>query len=277
MGSLAEISALLQRPALAFLKKDPDELMELMDADKNGYVSFEEFSLALGGGPVDADDEDTPKMDKTDSQTSKKNRVSLHSAHSRVSKGTDKPAPTRTVTWKSSEMKNMSTTWLMKEIGWDKVIAQIVTLFCCCWWVPLIFFLGAANVDTDSCDFPLSVWLIVGALLMMMFVPVSGCVLVVTAKLKCRMLFKLVAVLPILGFFLLLVWLILYLVHIKDLVPVADRTDCLKEGWSGVDPIKLAFSWIFVLLPFYCCSTCLIWFVTAFLHNLTMAKIAAEV
>lgn len=239
-GSLSstEIAALLKRPALAFLKRKPEELMAEMDKDHNGDISYEEFAQALGASQGQKRKDDEAK-------------VTIQSANTHSDEEEDVGAKVD-IAWQG-RFQDMSTTWKMKQFTWGKVLGQILGFWTCCFWIPLVFLLGASNVDNDNCEYALGTWLMVGAFLMTLFIPVSGCVTAIIGKLKLKTLFKLARFLPLIGNTAMVVWILMGAVEYSGMT----KENCLKINSSGVDPLDLTLAWFICFVPFVLCSTCI--------------------
>lgn len=275
-GSLTadEIEGLLVRPALAAIlvgKKAPD-LMVLMDKDSNGAISFEEFSSALRGEKAaNTVVCDPPKSDpqeawappsKAEGPTSPRKdacpevSVPMKERKSEKDRRSEASHPDKAVSveWKHNRLQAFSTRRLMKEAsnsaGWEGAGAHCAGALGCCWWIPLIFFMAATNVE-DDCELGLGIWLRICGLVSILTGPCLHVLAIIFAHSRMACLFKCTrilffnSVLIVLG--MSLSGFVVY--------AVVSEPRCLKEDWSGIHPITLTLVWA-ILVPGLMCLSC---------------------
>lgn len=258
--SESEISALLSRPALAEVLAGqglgPGGLMDLMDKDCDGKISFEEFAAALHG-EKNSNANDAAKAAVQDPAEPKKKTdapAPTPPAEKPPTQATTKAAePEVDVKWQSNTLTMYSTRRLMREAKWQNVAWTWCCTISCCWWIPLVFFKGAANVADDGCEVKLSVWLKVCAILMFAALPVDHCLYVLFGKCKAASCFKLARWLM----FGAPVIYIGYSVSGFGMFAASSEEKCLKPGWSGIQPIALTLAWAIIGLILGCCMAAL--------------------
>lgn len=279
-----EVSKLLDRPALAAAvsnaKVQPADLMALMDKDSSGQISFEEFRLAFRG-----ETKATPEALASTSQaapapTGVASQVAgcpivktlreavkdpLHANNSTQNHCTPTAnqygsppisrEPTIDVRWKRQKMVFYATRNAMEDASVKGVAAHVTTMCSCCWWVPFVFFMGAANTSDNTCEFPVGMWLRIYACVFLSGGPVMHLIKLVAAYAGVLCCYKVMR-------WTLLSWPFIAVMYgLAGIVIYAVVSDerCLRSGWSGVDPLKLMLIWPLILASLLCCGVCLLY------------------
>jgi hypothetical protein len=113
--------------------------------------------------------------------------------------------------------------------GWTYLGQVCCGTALCCFWIPMIFFMGAANV-LETCEAYLGEWMRVFGIIAVVLQPVMECLSISAAKAKCRIAFKLGNCLRILGGLAAIGNCVYgFLIH-------AATTDENCYGGEGIDP-----------------------------------------
>mmetsp|Transcript_105987 Transcript_105987/g.203901 ORF Transcript_105987/g.203901 Transcript_105987/m.203901 type:complete len:920 (+) Transcript_105987:153-2912(+) len=248
-----EISKLLERPALAAAvascKVLPADLMALMDKDSSGQISFEEFRMAFREDKKGTSDLAASPSHEKPRQISQKDKDSGHKAtQTKQVEANRHSEPVIDVRWKRKNLVLYGTMGAMEEARFKGVIAHCACTLCCCWWLPLVFFLGAENASDDLCQVPLGLWLRIYGCVSIAVGALIHCFRLVCAKAGAKNCYKL-------GRTALLGWPVLLLLYsLSGIVIYAVVSDerCLRHGWSGVHPILLILIWALIFLGLFC-------------------------
>jgi len=247
-----EVAALLQRPALASLlggqKLVAANLMQLMDKDSNGQISFEEF-LATLHGDRDSNANVAAAGPAATAGAPTGQKIAVAEAPAGIETRlveTQKPAqvcePEVAVTWKNNKMTMYGTRAMMEDSSFKNVMIDCFGTSVCCWWMPLVFFLAAANVTDAGCEVGLDIWLRLCGIFLFAAIPGCHCVYYVFGRCKAPMCFKIsrkvmwTAPLIFIG----------YSFSGFGIYAVVSEDKCLKTNWSGVQPITLVLAWAII-------------------------------
>merc|ERR1719199_1728895 len=121
-------------------------------------------------------------------------------------------------------MTIFSTRRLMRETNPKNLLGTFSFTACCCWWMPLVFFLGAANV-ADTCKVNLSLWLKLCGILLVGIVPIAHVFYVCSSKFSAACCFKLARLVMLSA---PLVYIIYSLSGFPVYVNVSEE-ECVKE------------------------------------------------
>merc|ERR1711963_459226 len=136
-----------------------------------------------------------------------------------------------------------------------RALGQSCIVFVCCWWIPLIFFLGASNVS-DSCENELyDEWLIAQGIAGWLLLVVGPCLGMIFRYRQKAFCFELTLCLQIIVGCALLVLTVWGWIMWTSLT---ETGTCVKTGGGPrVDPQRLAF--VLLVLGTVCapCTLCI--------------------
>lgn len=136
------------------------------------------------------------------------------------------------------------------RFGWPRVVVVWCCSGVCCFWVPLVCFLAASNVSTQTCEQPIATWIRVYGILAVAISPVTLCLLVLLSKVGMLLCVRLGKVTQGLSFFSQG----LFVVYGFAIWSHSTQEKCYRG--SGIDPMKLMLVFMIIGMVAWGC-TCL--------------------